>query len=276
MNTVHPWHPQPWRIHSVRRDSDDVFTWELAPQNGSAAPAFVPGQFNMIYLFGQGDVAISICGEGRDGKILHTMRAVGSVTQQLQKLAAGAIVGVRGPFGKSWPVDELRGHDVLVMAGGLGIAPLRPLIEWMLARREHYGRIDIVYGARAPDQLIYAEDIARWQSSADTQVHVTVDRADANWRGSVGNVTQILPQLTLDIANTRAVICGPEIMMKFSALALQNLGIASDAIWLSMERNMQCAVGYCGHCFYGPHFVCKDGPVFRFDQLHGQLAVAEL
>ncbi len=279
---AHPWHPEPWQIRRVRRDSDDVFTWELAPQNGTAAPVFLPGQFNMIYLFGHGDVAISICGEGSldkqhsNGGILHTIHAGGSVTHKLHALAAGAIVGVRGPFGKSWPVEELRGHDIVVMAGGLGIAPLRALIEWMLARREQYGRIDIVYGARTPEQLIYADDIARWQSAPDTRVHITVDHADANWRGAVGNVPQLLSQITLDVANTRAVVCGPEIMIKFSALALQQIGLSTEAIWVSMERNMQCAVGYCGHCFYGPHFVCKDGPVFRFDQLHGQLAIDEL
>ena len=274
-NAPNPWIPAPWRVRSVRRDSADVFTWELAPQSGSA-PAFAPGQFNMIYRFGQGDVAISISGAGNEGSILHTIRAVGSVTQRLQEIEAGAIVGVRGPFGNGWPTHELLGGDVVIVAGGLGIAPLRPLIEWLLAQPSRTGRVDIVYGARAPEQLIYADDIERWRHAPNVNVHVTVDNADANWRGDVGTVTHVLPHLHLDPARTRAVLCGPEVMMRFTVLALQQEGLPTDAIWLSMERNMQCAVGYCGHCFYGPHFICRDGPVFRFDRLHGRLAIPEL
>ncbi len=275
-SAANPWFPEPWLIRHVRRDTADVFSWEIAPQNGAAAPAFLPGQFNMIYCFGHGDVAISICGEGPDGSVLHTLRAVSSVTQQLHALEAGAIVGVRGPFGKSWPVDALRGNDMIVVAGGLGIAPLRPLVEWILAHRSDYGHIDIVYGARSPEQLIYADAIARWKNAPDINVHVTVDHADANWHGHAGPVTHLLPILKIDPVRTRAVICGPEVMMRFTAIGLQQKGLSADTIWLSMERNMQCAVGYCGHCFYGPHFVCRDGPVFRFDRLHGRLAIAEL
>lgn len=270
-----PWAPQPWRLRSVRQDTADVFSWELEPEQGRA-PDFLPGQFNMIYRFGQGEVAISICGAGADGRVLHTIRAVGAVTRQLQSLEAGAVIGVRGPFGNGWPVEALKGHDVVVVAGGLGIAPLRPLVEWLLAHRADYGRIDVLYGARRPSDLLYAEDIRRWQQSPGVRVRVTVDSGDSDWHGEVGAVTHLIPMVGIDPARTLAVLCGPEVMMRFTVLSLQQEGLAPYSIYLSMERHMQCAIGYCGHCFYGPHFICRDGPVFRFDRLHGRLAVAEL
>ncbi len=270
-----PWAPQPWRLSRVRQNTADVFSWEIEPVQGSA-PAFRPGQFNMIYRFGQGEVAISICGEASDGRLIHTIRAVGSVTRQLQSLQAGDVVGIRGPFGNGWPVDELKGHDVLIVAGGLGVAPLRPLVEWLLAHRADYGRIDILYGARRPSDLLYADDLVRWQQAPDLRLRITVDNGGSDWYGEIGAVTHLIPRIGLDPARTRAVLCGPEVMMRFTVLSLQQEGLENASIWLSMERHMQCAVGYCGHCFYGPHFVCRDGPVFRFDRLHGRLTVSEL
>lgn len=275
MPSTDPWVPRPWRVCEVRADTGDVFSWEIRPVQGPT-PDFRPGQFNMLYGFGQGEVAISICGPGRSGGLRHTVRAVGAVTRALQALPAGSIVGVRGPFGHGWPVDELKGRNVLLVAGGLGLAPLRPVMEWMPARRADFGHITLIYGARQAADLLYAEDLARWRASPDTRVLVTLDRADAGWSGHVGTVTHLIPVAGIAPATTCALVCGPEIMMRFTVLALQHEGLRTDAIHVSMERHMQCAVGYCGHCFYGPHFVCRDGPVFRFDQLHGGLAVPEL
>ncbi|MDR3418466.1 MAG: FAD/NAD(P)-binding protein [Nevskia sp.] len=270
-----PWVPQPWRVRDLRRDTSDVFSMQMAPLEG-VAPPFKPGQFNMLYQFGQGEVAISISGHAPDGGILHTVRAVGAVTRVLEQIAPGTVLGVRGPFGNGWPVEELRGHDVVIVAGGLGLAPLRPLIEWLALHRADYGRVDIIYGARKPADLLYPTDIARWQRDCNIRMRVTVDNASPGWPGEIGAVTHLVPSIDLDPAKTLAVVCGPEVMMRFTVLALQQEGMEQSAIYLSMERHMQCAVGYCGHCFYGPHFICRDGPVFRFDRLHGGLIVPEL
>lgn len=270
-----PWIPQPWRICEVRRDTADVFSWELEPLQGQRAD-FLPGQFNMLYHFGHGEVAVSISGATAQGRLVHTIRAVGAVTRQLQALQSGATIGLRGPFGRGWPLAELRGHDVVIVAGGLGIAPLKPLVEWLLAHRSDYGRLYILYGARRPEDLLYANERQVWQGHPDVVVRVTVDNGGGNWRGEVGAVTHLLDSCELDPARTLAVVCGPEVMMRFTVLSLQQAGLPAQAIYLSMERHMQCAVGYCGHCFYGPQFVCRDGPVFRFDRLHGGLAVSEL
>lgn len=262
-----PMLPTSARVRRVAREIEGVVTMELDAPEGFA---FAPGQFTMLYLFGIGEVAISISGDpARPERLVHTIRAVGSVTTPLVRVKAGDVLGVRGPFGTPWPVaaPESRGRDVLFVAGGLGLAPLRPAILHVLAHRDDYGRVVVRYGARTPDDLLFRRELERWRGRFDVDLDVTVDRAGEDWHGHVGVVPDLLRSAAFDPANVVAMICGPEVMMRFTVRALERRGVPARATWVSMERNMKCAVGHCGHCQLGPAFVCKDGPVFRFDQV---------
>ncbi len=222
----------------------------------------------MLYVFGVGEIPISISSDPAHTRSLaHTVRAVGTATTALVKLKHGSVVGVRGPFGSQWPVEEAKGKDLLIVAGGIGMAPLRPVLYSVLAQRNQYRRLLLLYGARTPKDLLYQRELARWQKLPEVQVQVTVDNADRNWRGHVGVVTKLMPKTSLDPASTLAMICGPEIMMRFTLTELRKLGLEPEQIFLSLERNMKCAVGFCGHCQFGPHFICKEGPVFRLDRV---------
>lgn len=269
--------PNPWRIRTVRRDTYDTFTLELTPAERSSPFPFLPGQFNMLYVFGVGEVPISICGDPARPEILvHTVRAVGGVTQAMSELHRGQVLGVRGPFGTAWPVQEARGRDVVIAAGGIGLPPLRGAIYHILAHREEYGHVSLLYGARTPRDLLYIPELEEWGGRFDFDVHITVDAAGEDWRGSVGVVTTLFPRVQFDPANTVAMIVGPEIMMRFTTLELTKRGVREDAIFISMERNMKCAIGYCGHCQFGPTFICKDGPVFPFSRLAWLLGKREV
>ncbi|MBL6749581.1 MAG: FAD/NAD(P)-binding protein [Nevskia sp.] len=271
-----PFLPRVYRVRQARRELGDTVTLELQPESG-AAPAFAPGQFNMLYRHGVGETAISISGASEDGAgFLHTVRKVGAVSAALAGLEPGAAVGVRGPFGSGWPLAAAEGADVVVVAGGLGLAPLRPAIRHLLARRERYGRVAILFGARHPRELLFRQELERWRARLDVDVMVTVDHADASWHGSVGVVTPLIRRAAFDPHETHALVCGPEVMMRFAAGALCDAGVPQSRIHLSMERNMKCAIGLCGHCQFGPAFVCKDGPVMRYDRIAGLLAVREI
>jgi len=270
-----PMVPRPFRIVRRSRELADTFTLELEPEDG-APYAFEPGQFNMLYAFGTGESAISISGDPAGGKLIHTIRAVGSVTDKLQALKKDDRVGVRGPFGTAWPVEHARGHDVLIIAGGIGLAPLRPAILQILANRQNYGKVAILYGARTPGDILYRKELEAWRGRFDTYVDVIVDRADAGWNGKVGVVPKLIDLAAFSPEDTLAMVCGPEIMMQFSVQALERAGVASDAIYVSMERNMKCAVGFCGHCQFGGRFVCKDGPVFTHAEVAAHMSVREL
>jgi NAD(P)H-flavin reductase len=262
-------------IARVKRELDDTVTIHLAPGSGSFR--FAPGQFNMLYLFGMGEVAISISGDpARTRELVHTIRAVGSVTRPLTALRRGATIGVRGPYGTSWPVDSARGKDVIVVAGGLGLAPLRPAILHLLRERRSYRRVVVLYGARAPEDMLYRKELEGWRGRLDAHVDVTVDRAGIEWRGHVGVVTQLVARLDLDPAMSVAFVCGPEVMMRFVSRSLVARGVAPEAIHVSLERNMKCGVGWCGHCQLGPFFVCKDGPVMSYQRVARLLTVREL
>jgi NAD(P)H-flavin reductase len=257
--------PQPLRINRVRRETADVSTFELMP---GTAFAFAAGQFNMLYVFGLGEVAISISGDpARSERIVHTVRAVGAVSTALARVSRDMVIGLRGPYGSSWPITESEGSDIVIVAGGLGLAPLRPVICGILARREHYGRIVLLYGARGPAEILYRRDLGTWRQRLDVDIAVTVDHATLEWRGNVGVVPALVAGARFDPDHAVAMLCGPEIMMRYTIDALRDRGVTSDRIWLSMERNMKCAVGLCGHCQFGPAFVCRDGPVFRFDRI---------
>ncbi len=267
--------PQPYRVDRVRRELDDTRTLELTPLTGPR-PDFEPGQFNMLYAFGVGEAAISISGAAGAAGFVHTIRAVGAVSAAMANLKAGATLGLRGPFGHGWPVASAAGADLIFVAGGLGLAPLRPAIYHVLANRSRYGRLVVLVGSRSPREVLYRRELARWSRQPDVQVEVTVDHADALWQGNVGVVPTLIRRAAFDPRDSVAMICGPEVMMRFTVSALRDAGVPPERIHLSMERNMKCAIGLCGHCQFGPAFVCKDGPVMRFDQMAGAFAVREI
>lgn len=271
-----PFVPRVWRVRRVRRELRDVLTLDLASEAHERA-VFDPGQFNMLYAFGVGEVAISLSGDPADAsRYTHTIRRVGAVSRALADLKPGAALGVRGPFGTAWPVRVAEGLDVIFVAGGLGLAPLRPAIYHVLANRDRYGRVSVLYGARSPREILYRAEIERWRRRLDLDVEVTVDHADTDWRGNIGVVPKLIARAAFDPLNTIAMVCGPEVMMRFTASTLHEAGLPHESIHLSMERNMKCAIGLCGHCQFGPHFICKDGPVMRYDMLANLLPVKEI
>jgi NAD(P)H-flavin reductase len=230
----------------------------------------------MLSSAGAGEVPISISGDpGAAAPLVHTVRSVGLATRAICAAEPGDMLSVRGPFGVAWPVTELEGADVVVVAGGIGLAPLRPALLHMLAHREQYGRLVLLYGGRAPTHLLYVDQLERWRESG-LEVLVTVDSAGPEWLGHVGVVTRLVRRAEIDPARTVAMLCGPEVMMRFVASALRDRGVPADRLWASMERNMQCGIGHCGHCQFGPALVCRDGPVFRWDALERWLLIKEL
>jgi NAD(P)H-flavin reductase len=263
--------PVSYRVGRRRRETHDSWTLELEPVREALDP-LAPGQFAMLYAFGKGEVPISVSRLPQ----VHTIRAVGIVSAALCDLRRGDVVGVRGPFGTAWPVEAAEGTDVVVLAGGIGLAPLRPAIDHLLANRERYGRVVILYGGRSPEELLYTAELERWRGRFDVEVHVAVDQAAAGWRGRVGVVTTLVPRADFDPDHTLAMICGPEVMMRFAVAALQDRGVPAEAIFVSLERSMKCAIRLCGHCQLGPEFICHDGPVFPWDRVEPLLRVREL
>jgi NAD(P)H-flavin reductase len=269
-----PMTPLPYRVVSRRAELADTVTLELMPE-GAAIDRYVPGQFTMVYAFGVGEVPISISGEWDGGPLLHTLRAVGAVTRALHDTEPGAVLGIRGPFGVGWRVPAPANADVVVVAGGIGLAPLRPVIRHTLAHRDRYRSVSVLIGARTPQDLLYPDEYDTWRK-AGADVRVTVDRADRGWTGSVGVVPALLDEIDLDPAAVAAYLCGPEIMMRFAARALRGRAVPATAIDVSLERNMRCGIGWCGHCQLGPFLLCRDGPVIGWDAAEPLLAVKEL
>lgn len=274
-----PWQSCCAEIESVTAETPGVATYRLRFRDPRDAERYrcQPGQFNMLYVPGVGEIAISVSAAPEIGGAGdHTIRAVGNVTRRLASLAIGATLGVRGPFGAGWPIADLRGADVVIVAGGIGLAPLRSLIHCMIAERNAFGRIAVLLGARTPDGLLYQREYANWEAAGVT-VQTTVDRARPGWSGSVGVVTLLVDRLPLpNLNDTVVLMCGPEVMMKYVARSAAERGISTAQIWCALERNMQCAVGLCGHCQLGPEFICKDGPVFRYDRVASLLSVERL
>jgi NAD(P)H-flavin reductase len=266
--------PEPVLVRRRQRETADTWTLEL---KGNPAAAFLPGQFNMLSVPGVGESAISISGDPADpARMLQTIRAVGPVSAALAALRPGQALGLRGPFGRGWPLADVAGRDVLLVAGGLGLAPLRPALYALLGRRREIGRLALLYGSRGPDDLVYRRELARWQRRRGLEVGVTVDHALSGWTGEVGVVTRLLDRLEFDPARVLALVCGPELMMRHTARSLLDRAVPATAIWISMERNMKCALAHCGRCQFGGALLCRDGPVLRYDQAGPLLAIREL
>jgi len=263
-----------YEVVSVADEAADTVTLSLDPLDRTIDPP-APGQFCMLWAFGVGEAPISLAGRDRS-RLVHTIRGVGPVTRALVASRPGTPIGVRGPFGRGWELDEARDRDIVIVAGGLGVAPVRPLVLDLLADSGPDRRRTVLLGAKRPDQLLYRAELERWRTAPGLVVETTVDVAPAGWRGNVGLVTQLLDRVELHGERTTAFVCGPEIMMRFVALDLRRRGVAPESILVSLERNMHCAIGHCGHCQLGPAIVCTDGPVLDWATIEPLLAVPGL
>jgi NAD(P)H-flavin reductase len=265
-DAANPWAVPMARIRKIRKEVPRVVTYDLVFEDPKVAGQyrFAPGQFNMLYLPGFGEAAISISSDPAEhGVLSHTVREAGNVTQALARYKEGDQIGIRGPFGTAWPMDLCRGRDVVLACGGIGLAPLRPAIYHILRHRADFGRVILLYGARTAADLLYPDQYDDWKKNG-IEVEVTVDVGGAGWKGHVGVVPVLFYRLRLDAARTTLMTCGPEIMMRFVVFEALARRIANTQIFISMERNMKCGMGFCGHCQLGPTFVCKDGPVFDY------------
>ncbi|MGO9560332.1 MAG: FAD/NAD(P)-binding protein [Acidimicrobiales bacterium] len=266
--------PVPYRVVARREETSDVTTLTLAPLT-SGPMTFRHGQFNMLTAFGVGEAAISVSSTGGAGDLLrHTVRDVGAVSHALCEARVGAVVGVRGPFGTDWGVDDTAADaegDVMVVAGGIGLAPLRGAVDELVRRAPETGRrVYVIVGAREPGQIIFGEDLEAWSRSG-ARVTITVDVSAPGWSGHVGLVTARLREADFDAVGATALICGPEIMMRFTARDLVDRGVHPGRIRVSLERNMQCALAWCGHCQLGPFLLCRDGPIVPYDGVAAHL-----
>jgi len=263
----------PMVVSARRQETTDTFTIDLAPPGGFP---FQPGEFTMLYVYGVGEVPISISGDPARPEVLtHTIRSAGKVTQALARLKPGDTVGVRGPYGHGWPMEAARGRDVVLVGGGIGLAPLRPALTHIINNRTDYGLVSMAIGFRRPEEMLFVDEIREWRQHFDLDIEITVDAADDTWRGSVGVVTRLIPMLEFG-DDAVAMVCGPGVMMMFSARTLRDRDFDPDNIYVSLERNMKCGVGLCGHCQYGPLFVCTDGPVKRFSEVERLFGIREV
>jgi NAD(P)H-flavin reductase len=275
---VNPWCPDFATIGAIKDEAPGIKTFVLTFNDAQVAERyrFLPGQFNMLYLPGIGEAALSVSSDPEvRATFAHTVRAAGNVTQAMARLKVGDALGVRGPFGSAWPMDACKGTDLVIAAGGVGLAPLRPALYHVLRHRADFGRVILLYGARGPGDLLFTGEYEDWRQGG-IEVETTVDIADAEWRGNVGVVPVLFYRLRLQAARTRLFTCGPEIMIRFVIFEALARRVKPEHVYLSMERNMKCAVGLCGHCQVGPAFVCKDGPVFSYKQMATYLHVEDL
>ena len=269
--------PRACVIKDVVWETSDTRTLTLAFKDGrgDAEHAFLPGQFVQLGRLGVGEVPVSISSSPTDtGRMEICMRTAGNVTGALQKSRTGDELGIRGPFGTHFPVEEFQGRDLLFVAGGLGLAPLRSVIRYVLARRPEYGKVTILYGARTPNDLLFRRELASWPDAPDTQVLLTVDVEHPKWQGHVGVVTTLFDEVAARIPLSTVLVCGPPVMMRYANSELLKRGARPESIYLTLERYMKCGVGTCGHCYVGGKYICQDGPVFRYPDL-GELRVYE-
>jgi len=267
--------PRLFRLADRRQDTPDTFTMTLKP-TGGVPLEFNPGQFTMLSAFGVGEVPISVSSAAHmNGLLQHTIRDVGAVTHALARTVVGDVVGIRGPYGTGWNVADGAGADVVMVAGGIGLAPLRPAMLEVLQHRQRYGRVVLLYGTRSPDDLLFTDELKRWENLG-VQILITVDYGTPSWTGRVGLVTALIARAGFNPRSALALVCGPEVMMRFTAAALIERGLHPDRVRVSLERNMRCGVGLCGHCQYRELFICLDGPVLPYDSVAGLLGTREL
>ena len=266
--------PARYQVVARQEETHDTVTLDLRPVDRPIA-AHQPGQFTMLYAPGVGEVPVSISGSAPGPGLVQTIRAVGAVTRALCAAPPGQIIGVRGPYGTDWDVAGAAGGDLLIVAGGIGLAPLREALLGALAHRDQYRRVVVLIGARSPDEIIFGGEFDGWRNDG-AQVEVTVDQAVAGWAGHVGVVTTLIGHANLDPGRTTALICGPEVMMRLTARDLRALGVPAEAIRVSLERNMRCGVAECGHCQLGPLLLCRDGPVVSYQMAMPLMAIREL
>lgn len=265
-----PYLPFEAEIVECTQNTASIFTLHLrfTEHQRHQLYTFHPGQFNMVYLFGVGEVAISIVSDPDEKEtISHTIRAIGRVTKAMRTLKQGDKIGIRGPFGRGWPLHKVQGKDVVVVTGGLGCAPTVSIINYILARRSQYGNLKILQGVKHSEDFIFRKQYEKWKESTHTEVYVAADQVGPHWPWGRGHVTDMIEKLELQAANTVAMLCGPEMMMHATIKALKSRQIAEENIYISMERNMECGIGQCGHCQYGGLFICKDGPVFAYPDI---------
>ena len=266
--------PLPFRVRERVQETADTWTLTFERVDGPQ-PVIAPGQFMMVYPFGVGEVPISVSGHPNEpGPVVLTVRSVGTVSAAICAADPGSVLGLRGPFGNSWPIDAAESGDVVVIAGGIGLAPLRPVVLRALAHRRRYRSVSVLYGARTPADLLYVDELPRWGGHAD--VAVTVDSAGPTWRGRVGVVPKLVRGVRFQPEQTTAFVCGPEIMISFSVEALLERGVPAERIFVSLERHMRCGIGLCGHCQLGPTLICRDGPVYSYAEIERWLEVREL
>ena len=265
----------PYAIHAARiaeklQEAPGIYTFRLLFEDEAMASAFAfaGGQFNMLYVAGVGEIPISIVSDpDRAHELDHTIRVVGRVSEVIGNMQEGDTLGIRGPFGNGWPLDEARGQDVLVVTGGLGCAPVAGAIEYIFRRREQYGSVKIMHGVKKPQDLLFRERFDVWRQNPDTEVLLASDVAGRTWHYHIGVVTELFDEVEMEPERSIVMMCGPEMMMRLAAEHLGRRGMPHERIYLSMERNMQCGIGLCGHCQIGPYFACKDGPVIRYDRI---------
>jgi NAD(P)H-flavin reductase len=273
------WMPVPARIVDVRTENFNThtFTTQFVDPQIRDMYRFTPGQFNMLYVPGVGEAAFSVSSDPAETDTIdHTIRTVGSVTRALERLGRGGLIGLRGPFGKGWPLDEMQGKDVVIVAGGIGLAPLRPVICWLLARRDYCNRLIVLYGCRTPEDRVFADELEAWEENDAIEALVTVDSAGGGWAGPVGVVTDLLRRIKVNAQRTIVLVCGPKILNRVAAWSFLQLHVPPNQVYVSLERNMNCGFARCGHCQYGGKFVCTDGPVFCFADIANLFAKKDI
>jgi sulfhydrogenase subunit gamma (sulfur reductase) len=246
-------------------DTEKLFTLNLT---GGCELGHRAGQFVEVSIFGIGEAPFSVTSPPRrDGVFELCVREAGDVTAALHRLQPGATVGIRGPFGNGFPMQKMKGRDLLFAPGGLGLAPLRSLIKQVLDERDSFGQVTILYGAKNPSELLFKEELAEWEARDDVELHVTVDRSNEAWTGNVGVITTLFPKITVNPRSTIAVTVGPPVMYRFVIMELLSKGIQDGRIFVSLERRMKCGLGKCGHCQVNGAYVCQEGPVFSYARL---------